>query len=118
MTFSDVLIIALLSQIPLALFNVWSGSRKLKPEIKKTQAEEKSSLSDAVEGAGKTLVDAWKHIEELEIWKRQATQEMVQLKDELRQWRNYAARLIKQIKGMDPNAEPVPFETNPRVIIK
>lgn len=109
------LLIALLSQIPLAIFSIWLGVRKSKPEIRKLQADEKSSLSDAVEGAGKTLVDAWERIEALEDWKIKAARKIEQLEDELRRWRNYAARLIKRLKEVDPHG-PIPeFETDPAI---
>lgn len=112
----STLLIALLSQIPLAIFTIWNGVRKSKPEIRKLQAEEKSSLSDAVEGAGKTLVDAWTRIEALEDWKTKAAKKIDHLENELRKWRNYAARLIKRLKEVDPRG-PIPeFETDPIII--
>ncbi|RPI95376.1 MAG: hypothetical protein EHM40_03240 [Chloroflexi bacterium] len=112
------LLIAFLSQIPLAIFTIWNGIRRSKPEIRKIQAEEKSSLSDAVEGAGKTLVEAWERIEALESWKTKATQKIDQLESELRKWRNYAARLIKRLKEVDPCGPMPEFETDPAIILK
>lgn len=115
MNISEGIIVVLISQLPLAIYTIWNGVRRNKPEIKKLRADEQSALSDAVEGAGKTLIDAWKHIHELEVWKAEATTKINQLEDELRKWRNYAARLIKQIKEIDPKADPVPFETDPKI---
>ena len=107
MEFTEQLIIILISQVPLAIYSIWNGVKRNKPEIRKTEADEEAALSEAVQGAGKTLDGAWKRIAELEAWKQQADVKMHQLEDELKRWRNYAARLIKQMREVAPDVEPV-----------
>ncbi len=114
MHLSEAIIIVLIAQIPLAAREILNMLRN-RTEIKKLKGEEQSALGNAVEGAGKTLVDAWGRIEALETWKTNAAQKIERLEDELRKWRNYAARLIKRLKEVDP-CGPIPeFETNPRI---
>lgn len=94
------LLIALSAWIP--QLAQWYGNRK------KVEAETQSALSDAVEGAGQTLSGAWKRIDDLEAKVRK-------LEEDLQKWRNYAARLIKRLKEVDPKGEVPPFDTGERM---
>ncbi len=105
MSLSEGIVIVLISQVPLALYTIWSGIKRHKPEIKKLDAETKSHLSDAVEGAGQTLVEAWKHIKHLDEWKRNAQIEIDPLKEELRRFRNAYAKAIRYISNRLPGEE-------------
>ena len=111
--FEKQLITIVVAQLPFVIYQIWNGVKRNKPEIKKTEAEEEAALSDAVAGAGKTLEGAWKRIDELASALSTAELKIRQLEDELRRWRNYAARLIKQLKQVSPDTEPVGFETEP-----
>lgn len=71
----------------------WFQARKVKPEIAKTQAEEKSSLGDTAESVSKVAETAWSRIRELEK-EIEAMQEKLQaLKRELQSRETYQRRL-------------------------
>ncbi len=115
MHLTEGIIIVLIAQIPFGIYEVIKNIRRDKIERNKLKAEEQSALGNAVEGAGKTLVEAWERIESLEAWKTKASEKIDQLEHELRMWRNYAARLIKRLREVDP-CGPVPdFETEPKI---
>ena len=105
MTLSDSIIIVLISQVPLVIFTIWNGLRRHKPEVKKLDAEAKSYLGDAVEGAGKTLTEAWKRIDILETWKRESQIEIEKLRNELRRFERAYGRAIKFINRKLPGEE-------------
>lgn len=54
-------------------------------------------------------------IDELETWKKQAQAEIEKMTEELKRWRNYAARLIRRLLEVDPDG-PIPeFDTHEKM---
>ena len=105
MNLSEAIVIVLISQVPMALLAIVQGLRRLKPEVKKLDAETQSSLGDAVEGVGKTLTEAWKRIDILETWKRESQIEIENLRSELRRFERAYGRAIKYINRKLPGED-------------
>lgn len=107
-----VSIIAGFIQLIAILSAFWIGSRKLPYESRKMGAEEKSIQAQTIATQGKTLADAFDEIKDLRLELEKEREARIELEHELKRWRNYAARLQKQIvehfKGV-----PVPFDTPP-----
>jgi septal ring factor EnvC (AmiA/AmiB activator) len=105
-------IIAGLIQIFAVLTAFYVGVRKMPVENRKMTAEEKSIQAETIDKQGKTLANAFDEIKELRDNLKIAQDKISELERDLRKWRNFSARLQKQIveefKGV-----PVPFDTNP-----
>lgn len=91
---------------------------KTRQENNKTEADEEAALSGAVEGAGKTLENAWKRIGELETRLREydkvfenMRRELRRMERELGDYRNHVAKLNKQL--IEKDITPAPFELTP-----
>ncbi len=78
-----------------ALITSASQKRKVKAESEKTEAEANEQIRQTVM---QLINPLQKRIEELEI--------------ELRDWKNWANRLVTQIEGL--GCEPVPFKSSKR----
>lgn len=97
--------------------------RKLKPEVAKTSAEEKKTRADALETAtdatsksADMFYKAMDEIAELRAQQKALEEEMKSVRKALKQSNaernaafNWAARLIKQMKEMKPEIEPVEY---------
>lgn len=81
-------------------------------EKKKMSAEERSIQAQTIATQGRTLADAFNEIDKLRDELDAERNARIELERELKRYRNYVARLQKQIvehfKG-----EPVPFDTPP-----
>lgn len=99
------------------------------PAIRKTKAERDNAISDSAENLASAVNILIKPMEArlqaLELERQTWLKEKIELiaaldatKKELNLWRNYAARLIKQIYEISPTTPPIPFDTDPKINIK
>lgn len=96
------------------------------PQVRNARALRENTITDSAENlatAAKTLVEPLENrIIKLEKeraeWQAERAQimELVHKQEqELRLWRNYAARLIKQLMEAAPDVTPIPFDTDPKI---
>ena len=112
---NDIIIVSIIAGFVnlLAILSAfWIGSRKFPLEARKFQAEEKFIQAQTIESQGKSLSDAFDEIQELRVALEEERRARLELERQLKQWRNYAAKLQRQIIE-DFKGIPTPFETTP-----
>ena len=112
---NDILI-ALLAQIPIALYTIVAGILNFRSNQKKTQADAASSFGNAIRGAGETLEDAWLEIRTLRVELKDEREARELLEKHVRRWTRHAVQLTKQL--VDAGIEPHPYPPDSQDLTK